>query len=104
MHLRTTQKYGTFCRQNSMLNLRLQPPERNPVVSMAKKLFGNNIEPSCSYCEFGRPAPDGVMIFCRKFGPVAPYYSCKKFEYDPLKRVPKRPPPLPEFDHEDFEI
>ena len=72
--------------------------------SPKKSLFGNSIEPACIYCQFGRPAPDNVMILCRKYGPVSPYYKCKKFVYDPLKRIPKRRPKLPDFSPDDFSI
>ena len=70
----------------------------------SKHLFGDSIGPACAHCRFGRPAPDQVMVFCRKFGPVSPQYKCKKFIYDPLKRMPKRQPKLPSFSPEDFEI
>lgn len=73
-------------------------------MAQKKALFGNNIEPACQYCQFGRPAPDKVMIFCRKFGPVAPIYKCKKYIYDPLKRVPRRQPKLPDYLPEDFKL
>lgn len=69
-----------------------------------KKLFGNNIAPSCACCHFGTIAPDGKMIQCSKRGLVAPVYKCNKFTYDPLKRVPKRLPPLPTFSPEDFDL
>ena len=69
-----------------------------------RKLFGNDIAPACAYCHFGKPAQDGIMILCSKFGPVAAYYKCKKYIYDPLKRVPKRLPNLPVFTAEDFQI
>ncbi len=68
------------------------------------KLFGTMIDPACVHCRYGRPAPDKVMIFCRKYGPVSPYYKCKKYEYDPLKRIPVRQPKLPAFTEEDFNI
>lgn len=72
---------------------------------MAKsKLFGTNIDPACSYCLLGRPAPDRVMVLCRKYGPVAPFYSCKKFRYDPLKRIPKKQPELPQYSPDDFQL
>ena len=44
------------------------------------------------------------MILCEKCGVVAPYYSCKKFRYDPLLRVPKRRRPLPEYSESDFTL
>lgn len=54
-----------------------------------KKLFGNNIKPACKYCSLGK-AIDNDRIACSKFGEVKPYDSCKKFDYSPLKRVPKK--------------
>ena len=49
-----------------------------------KKLFGNNIKPSCKYCEMAT-AGEGDKIKCSKFGDVKSYDSCKKFIYSPLK-------------------
>lgn len=71
---------------------------------MGTKLFGNGIKPSCDTCTYGRPAPDEVMILCRKLGPVAASYHCGRYTYDPLRRIPKRQKPLPEFIPEDFSI
>lgn len=60
------------------------------VHNMAKKkLFGNNIKPSCKYCELGSALGDD-KIQCEKFGVVKTYDSCKKFVYSPLKRIPKK--------------
>lgn len=69
-----------------------------------KKLFGNNIQPACTYCQLGRPSYDKTMVLCRKYGPVAPYYHCRKFTYSPLKRIPRRQPQLPTFSPEDFQL
>ena len=41
-----------------------------------KKLFGNNIKPSCKYCELGI-AGEGDKIHCSKMGDVKAYDSCK---------------------------
>lgn len=54
-----------------------------------KKLFGNNIKPSCKYCEMTLSVK-GEVITCEKFGEVRAYDACKKFVYDPLKRMPKK--------------
>ncbi len=54
-----------------------------------KKLFGNNIKPSCKYCEMATQS-EGDKIVCSKFGDVKAYDSCKKFIYNPLKRIPKK--------------
>ena len=68
------------------------------------KLFGNNIEPSCAYCEHGTPTQDTMAILCEKCGIVTADYSCRRFVYDPLSRVPKVMPPLMKFDKSDFEL
>ena len=54
-----------------------------------KKLFGNNIKPSCKYCESAL-SMKGEVITCDKYGEVKAYDACKKFDYDPLKRIPKK--------------
>jgi hypothetical protein len=56
------------------------------------RLFNKYIEPSCSYCRFGTHIGNGE-IACMKLGVVETNFSCKKFSYDPLKRVPERPSP-----------
>ncbi|WP_294500520.1 hypothetical protein [uncultured Gemmiger sp.] len=68
-----------------------------------KKIYGSKIAPACSYCTYGALAADGKMIYCRKRGVVSPYYSCRKFHYDPLMRVPRRQE-LPKFDPSDFSL
>ena len=69
-----------------------------------KKYFGNNIEPACSYCKCGKLSYDKTMILCEKTGVVEHDYSCKKFCYDPLKRVPTPPPMLQKHTSEEFEL
>lgn len=71
---------------------------------MRNLLFSNDMDPACEYCEYGRRAADHVMILCGKKGPVAPYYSCRRFAYSPLKRIPRRQPKLPSFSAEDFSL
>ena len=56
---------------------------------MKKKLFGNNIKPACKYFELCK-ALENDKFECEKFGEVKSYDSCKKFVYNPLKRIPKK--------------
>lgn len=70
---------------------------------MRQKVFGN-VEPKCEYCAVGTITPTGKNVLCPKKGVLAPDFSCKKFKYDPLKRVPKKMPELPKFDAEDFAL
>lgn len=70
-----------------------------------RKLFsGKNVIPACGHCRFGSLSTGGSMILCEKFGVVSPSYSCKKYVYDPLKRVPAPPPKLEQFDEDDFKL
>lgn len=52
------------------------------------KYFGNDITPKCSYCQNGMRSKNGTMILCENVGMVKLDYSCPKFVYSPLKRVP----------------
>lgn len=52
------------------------------------KYFDKNIEPKCDYCQFGKRAKDGNKVLCEKKGLVESTYSCGKFSYSPLKRIP----------------
>jgi hypothetical protein len=71
---------------------------------MAKKLFGKNIEPACEYCAFGKITSDRKMVACEKCGIVAPFYSCRKYYYDPLKRVPKKANKLSSYGEDEFKL
>lgn len=57
------------------------------------KAFGNNIEPSCSYCRY---IHNGNCVLGK--GDKV----CKKYEYDPLKREPSESPSLGDFSADDF--
>lgn len=71
---------------------------------MGRKLYGKGIIPACAYCMKGTAASDNKNILCLKKGIVNPDYSCRRFKYDPLKRVPKIPPEIEKFTAEDFSI
>lgn len=68
------------------------------------KLFGSSIEPACSYCKHGTSTQNQTMILCEKQGVVSPFFSCRKFAYTPLKRVPMRRPPRLKFHKDDFTL
>lgn len=52
------------------------------------KYFDKHIEPKCDYCSFGKRAKDGNKVLCEKRGLVDSNFSCGKFVYSPLKRIP----------------
>ena len=69
---------------------------------MLFKLFGNNIAVDCSYCDHCITAANGEQI-CVKNKAVIDG-KCSKFSYNPLVRKPFKPPVLPKFDPEDFQL
>ncbi|MGN0171693.1 MAG: hypothetical protein ACI39E_02780 [Acutalibacteraceae bacterium] len=69
-----------------------------------KKLFGNRRQASCDVCEFGRLAADGEVVLCSRKGVVPTYHHCRRFRYDPLKRIPARSQPLGRFSSSDFSL
>ncbi len=69
-----------------------------------RRLFGENIEPACSYCKNGSATKNGDKIMCLRKGMVEPGFKCRRFKYDPLKRVPSKQAELPEFSEADFEL
>lgn len=58
------------------------------LFNFGSKYFDKNITPKCDYCHFGKRAKDGNKILCEKRGLVDAAFSCGKFSYSPLKRVP----------------
>lgn len=50
-------------------------------------LFRKKIDRFCSYCVYAGKLDDETYL-CAKRGFVAACHHCRKFKYDPLKRVP----------------
>ena len=65
---------------------------------------GKDLPPKCEYCTHCIPTQQADTALCRFRGVTAPDGACKKFDYDPLKRVPRRPAPLPAFSEEEFKL
>ena len=66
------------------------------------KLFGSTVEKSCDYCRYNY-ADDDYAVIC-KYDNGKGAEKCKKYEYDPTKRKPKKEPKLKEYKPEDFEL
>ena len=64
----------------------------------------NAISPKCEYCAYGRLAPDGETVLCPKKGVVSREDKCRRFQYDILKRKPRKAPALSSYSAEDFEL
>lgn len=68
-------------------------------------LFRKKIERSCTYCAYGAPLDDDQML-CTKRGVVSADSACRKFRYDPFKRVPPRPKAVDfkKYEEDDFSL
>ena len=68
-------------------------------------LFTRKIDPRCAYCKYGEVL-DEYQVICTKKGIVSPAGSCRRFSYDPLKRVPPKPvaPHFSQFSEADFDL
>ena len=68
-------------------------------------LFRKKIERSCSYCTFGAQLEDGYVL-CAKRGMKTVADSCRKFRYDPCKRIPSKPKAMDfsKYETEDFSL
>ncbi|HBT63311.1 MAG TPA: hypothetical protein DEB10_01440 [Ruminococcaceae bacterium] len=80
----------------------IEDEERDAI--MRRKLYGNNVEATCEYCLYGRRSSDGKAVLCPKKGVMPLYHHCRKFIYDPLKRIPSHQPQLEKFSEDDFKI
>lgn len=70
---------------------------------MSDKIFGD-VEPKCAYCEHGQIASNSTQVLCIKRGIFDLSYSCRKFKYDPLKKIPQETPELQQYSAEDFSL
>lgn len=68
-------------------------------------LFRKKIERSCSYCLYGAHLDNGGIL-CSKKGVRTLEDKCRRFKYDPCKRVPSKAKALDfsKYDNEDFSL
>ena len=68
-------------------------------------LFRSNIPKSCTYCTHGTKLSEG-QILCVKKGVVAEDGKCRRFSYDPCKRIPPKAKPVDfeKFDEVDYTL
>lgn len=68
-------------------------------------LFRKKIERSCSYCIHSTKLDDG-QVLCAKRGVMPIDGKCRKFRYDPCKRIPFKAKALDfsKYDKEDYSL
>lgn len=53
-----------------------------------KRTPSAEIDEICVYCEESAPLNDSDFVLCCKRGIVRAQHRCRRFTYDPLKRIP----------------
>lgn len=68
-------------------------------------LFRKKIERSCEYCSYGTRLDD-EQILCAKRGLKVAGEKCRKFDYDPTKRIPQKAKAMDfgKYEKEDFSL
>ena len=68
-------------------------------------LFRKKMERCCLYCRFGTKRNEEMMP-CAMMGIVPVCDDCRKFRYDPIKRVPPKPKAMDfsKYEEEDFSL
>ncbi len=66
-----------------------------------QRLFGASIQPDCALCQHS--IQQNGRVFCSKRQP-RDAAACKQYRYDPLRREPRKAPPLKEHDPKEFEL
>ena len=68
-------------------------------------LFRKKIERSCTYCAYGVMLEED-QVLCSKKGARSAAKPCRKFQYDPTKRIPPKPKALDftRYESEDFSL
>ena len=68
-------------------------------------LFRKNHNRACAYCAHGTATGDG-QILCAKKGIKNDTDACRRFSYDPCKRIPPQEKPLDfsRYKDEDFTL
>jgi len=74
---------------------------------MKCNLWDINQEDTCGYCIHAKRMTDGESVICKKKNNIYPFdFSCKKFNFDILKKNLKRQkkPDFSKFKQSDFEL
>lgn len=68
-------------------------------------LFRKKIERACAYCAYGTKLEED-QILCAKKGLKCSDDQCRRFKYDPTKRIPSKAKALDfsKYDQEDFSL
>ncbi len=74
------------------------------VILMSGKMFDKNLKKSCAWCIHGRKSDYTDEVFCKKRGVTSSFDCCRKYKYDPLKRIPDSAGIGKDYSPEDFTL
>lgn len=66
--------------------------------------FNKKLPRSCKYCVYGKCSSFSDEVLCSKYGVTNAYDSCRKYKYDPLRRIPEKVKVADNYSLEDFEL
>ncbi len=69
---------------------------------MSKNIYNKDVPKCCGHCANAQISMSLKLVFCKFRGPVSEDDVCRKYIYDPVKRVPKSSAKLPQYSKEDF--
>ncbi len=69
-----------------------------------KKMFNKDVTKKCAHCLHSTPLAGGDEMACKIKGIVGFDDLCKKYQYDPLKRVPKAQKLEEDYHPDNFEL
>ena len=78
--------------------------KQKDVILLKKRAPKDEVEPNCAYCIFAVEVVGEECILCPKKGIMQIGDACKKFVYDPLKKIPRKSPPPQVFQPGDFNL
>lgn len=73
-------------------------------VDMPKSVFNKKLPHSCEYCVYGTRLEFSNEVLCKKRGVTEFRDHCRKYKYDPLKRIPQMPQISENYNPEDFKL
>lgn len=71
---------------------------------MSKVGFDKNLQKSCVYCVHSTKLEFSNETICKKRGVMPAREYCRKYKYDPLKRIPEKIKISDNYSAEDFKL
>lgn len=71
---------------------------------MSKIGFNKELQKSCAYCVYGTVLELTNETVCKKRGVMNGRDYCRKYKYDPLKRIPRKTKISDNYNPEDFKL